>query len=62
MKKFTPYILIYHLELKDKNTDTSQSLYFLTKRSVKRFLKNHKKEIEEQNLTWSYGGERLWIW
>ena len=63
MKKWTPSIIIWKLDLEEKgNGEYFQSLYFITQRGVKRFLKNHKKEIEEQDLSWSWGGEQLWFW
>lgn len=61
MKKFTPSIIIWQLDLKE-NDVCFQSFYFLTKKGIERFLKIHKKEIEEQNLSWSCGGIQLWLW
>lgn len=62
MKKFTPSIVIWHLELIDEEHECVQSLYFLTKKGVERFLKVHEKEIDEQKLKWCWGGEPLWLW
>jgi len=62
MKKITPSIIIWHLELIDEEYESVQSLYFLTKRGVERFLKIHEKEIDEQKLKWCCGGEQLWLW
>lgn len=59
--KWRPSIIIWQLDLKDDDICV-QTFYFLTKRGVKRFLKIHKNEIEEQNLSWSWGGEQLWLW
>ena len=58
--KWTPSIVIWQLDLSDKN-GIFQNEYFLTKRGVKRFLKIHEKEIKEQNLSWSLGGVQLWL-
>lgn len=61
--KWTPSILIWQLDLKESGKDEPfQSIYFLTRRGVERFLKKHKKEMEEENIVWFYGGERLWFW
>ena len=59
--KFTPSIIIWQLDLRDEN-GVFQTEYFLTQKGVRRFLEVHKKEIEEQNVEWSYGGEQLWLW
>lgn len=62
-EKWTPSIVIWQLDLREKGKDECfQSLYFLTKRGVERFLKKHEKEIEEQELSWSLGGEQLLFW
>lgn len=61
--KWTPSIIIWHLELGESGKDESfQSLYFLTEKGVKRFLKMNKKEIEKENMVYRYGGEQLWLW
>ena len=62
MKKYTPSIIIWRLDLEDENDMCFQTEYFLTEKGVKRFLKIHKKEIEEQNLSYTYGGVQLWLW
>lgn len=60
--KWTPSIVIWQLDLSDENGICFQNEYFFTKKGVERFLKIHKKEIEEQNLSWSFGGVQLWLW
>lgn len=61
MKKFTPSILIWHLELKEKDSEIAfQNIYFLTRKGVERFLKKHENELI--NYSWSYGCEQLWFW
>lgn len=61
--KWTPSIIIWHLEFGESEKDEPfQSLYFLTEKGVKRFLKMNKKEIEKENMVYRYGGEQLWFW
>lgn len=56
-------ILIYCLTLTCEidGQGVEDKHYFLTKRSLKRFLKNNDKLIKEYNMKVSCGGERLWI-
>ena len=58
--KWRPSIIIWDLELRDIEHETVQHLYFLTKRGVERFVKNHGEEIKD--LLWIYGGGQLWLW
>ena len=61
MKKFTPYIMIWNLELSDKNDGTVlQNLYFLSHKRAKKFWEKHKTELERCKV--SLGGEQLWLW
>lgn len=61
MKKFTPSIVIWNLELRDKEDETVlQNLYFLSYKRAKKFCEEHEAEMEEYNV--SLGGESLWLW
>lgn len=61
MKKFTPSILIWNLELCDKQDGTVlQNLYFLSYKRAKKFWEKHEAELEEYRV--SLGGESLWLW
>lgn len=55
-------ILIWDLEIIDfTKHETIQHVYFFTKRSAKRYAKEHEKEWEENGWTWTYGGEPLYF-
>jgi hypothetical protein len=61
MNKFTPSIVIWNLELSDKEDGTVyQNLYFLSYRMAKKFWKKHEAEFEGYKV--SLGGEQLWLW
>lgn len=61
MKKFTPSIVIWNLELSDKdNGAVFQNLYFLSYKRAKKFWEKHETELEKYNIT--LGGEQLWLW
>ena len=61
MKKHVPSILIWNLELSDKEDGLiHQNFYFLSYRKAKRFWERHEKELKEYKVT--LGGEPLWLW
>lgn len=61
MKKFTPSIVIWNLELRDKEDETVlQNLYFLSYKRAKKFWEKHEAEMENYKV--SLGGEQLWLW
>lgn len=61
MKKFTPSIVIWNLELSDKDDRTVlQNLYFLSYKRAKKFWEKHATELEKYNIV--LGGEQLWLW
>lgn len=61
MKKFTPSIVIWNLELSAKDDGTVlQNIYFLSYKRAKKFLEKHKEELEEYKVI--LGGESLWLW
>ena len=61
MKRFTPSITIWHLELFNKDHERVSEFFFLTRKRVERFLKVHEKEIDELGLSCAWGGEPLWL-
>ena len=61
MKKHAPSILIWNLELSDKQDGlVYQNFYFLSYRRAKRFWERYEKELKEYKVT--LGGEPLWLW
>lgn len=62
MKKFMPpSIVIWNLELSDKKNGTVvMNIYFLFCCMAKRFMRKHKTELEEYDV--SLHGEPLWLW
>lgn len=61
MKKFTPSIVIWNLELRDKEDGTILlNLYFLSYKRAKKFWEKHEAELEECKVILS--GEQLWLW
>ena len=62
MKKYTPSILIWKLEIYDwKELDYPiQTIYFLLYAMAKRFWKKHEEELSEYKVC--LGGEQLWFW
>ena len=62
MKKFTPSIVIWNLELSDKQDGTVyQNLYFLFRKSAERFWEKHRAEFEKEYQV-ILGGVQLWLW
>lgn len=62
MKKIIPSIIIWRLTLTHKDyEDLPEYYYFLTEGGVRRFLKRHEAEIQDE-FTWSWGGIQLWLW
>ena len=61
MKKFTPSVVIWNLELRYKEDGTVlQNLYFLSYKRAMKFWEKHKAELEEYKVV--LGGESLWLW
>ena len=61
MKKFTPSILIWNLELSDKdNGMIVHNIYFLSYKRAKKFWEKHEAEFEEYKVI--LGGQPLWLW
>ena len=61
MKKFTPSIVIWNLELSDKEDETVyQNIYFLSYKRAKKFCDKHKEELEKCKIVLC--GEQLWLW
>lgn len=61
MKKFTPSIVIWNLELSGKDDDlVYQNLYFLSYKRAKKFWRRHEAELAEYKV--ALGGEQLWLW
>ena len=61
MKKFTPSILIWNVELCDKEDDmVLQNLYFFSYKRAQKFVEKHEAELADYNV--SIGGESLWLW
>lgn len=61
MKKFTPSIVIWNLELCDKKDGTVlHNFYFLSYKKAKKFWEKHEAELEEFKV--GLGGEQLWLW
>lgn len=59
MKKFTPSIVIWNLELSDKD-GICQNLYFLSRKRANKFLQKHDAELKEYEVI--LGGVQLWLW
>ena len=60
MLKFSKFI--WELELIDKDTDVViDRIHFLTKRGVRRFLKQHENQIKKDNMKYIWGGRQLWL-
>lgn len=61
MKKFAPSIVIWNLELSDKdNGMVLRNIYFLSYKRAKKFWEMHEAELEEYKVI--LGGEQLWLW
>lgn len=57
-------ITIWHLVITTRFEDgdcVDEDHYFFTKRGMKKFIKKFEKQMEEENKTYSYGGETLWF-
>lgn len=60
-KNFTPSIVIWSLELYDKESNfVCQTFYFLSYKRARKFWELHEKEFDEYNIV--LGGEPLWLW
>ena len=62
MLKFKPCITIWQMDLIRDDLYYFRREYFLTKRAANRFLKKHKKEINQPNVTWEYRVLTVWLW
>ena len=61
MKKFTPSIIIWNVELRDKEDDmVLQNLYFLSYKRAAKFVEKRKAELADYGV--GIGGEPLWLW
>lgn len=59
--KFTPSIMIYMLDLADKEHGyIEQRFCFLSYKRLHKFLKRHEEELNEYKVI--IGGEQLWLW
>lgn len=59
MKKFIPSIVIWNLEMADKE-GICQNLYFLSRKRANKFWRKHEAELKEYGVC--LGGVQLWLW
>lgn len=60
-KNFTPSIVIWNLEICDKESGfVLQNFYFLSYKRARKFWELHDKEFEDYRTM--LGGEQLWLW
>lgn len=62
MKKWTPIIIIYCLDARDRNTgEIIEDHFFLFYKRAKRFWDAHYTEFENRNYEVSLCGVQLWL-
>lgn len=55
------YNIIWHIELYDKQGKHIGDEYFAREEAAKQYIEINKEMWQQEDLSWSIGGETLWL-